>query len=68
MALQGECPLAVDDGNALLAAGLGVVWLPEYMAKPHLPRARLVRLFEDWHFDPMPLYMAWPSPFRTHSQ
>lgn len=31
--------LTVDDGNAYLAAGLaglGVLWLPYYMARPHL--------------------------------
>ena len=35
---QGRYACAVDDGNAYLAAGLaglGVLWLPDYMAKPH---------------------------------
>lgn len=61
--LQGRHVLAVDDGNAYLAAGLaglGVLWLPDYMAGPHLPTGELVPLFEDWHFAPMPLYAAYP--------
>lgn len=55
--------LAVDDGNAYLAAGLaglGVLFLPAYMAAPHKARGELVSLFEKWQFDPMPLYVAYP--------
>jgi len=61
--VQGRYVLSVDDGNAYLAAGLaglGVLWLPDYMAKAHLPGGELVRLFEDWRLDPMPLYLAFP--------
>ncbi|WP_029527919.1 LysR family transcriptional regulator [Polaromonas glacialis] len=61
--VQGRYVLAVDDGNAYLAAGLaglGVLWLPDYMAKPHLARGELVPLFEGWRLDPMPLYVAFP--------
>jgi DNA-binding transcriptional LysR family regulator len=39
---QGRYVCAVDDGNAYLAAGLaglGVLWLPDYMAKPHVAGA-----------------------------
>ena len=61
--VQGRYVFAVDDGNAYLEAGLaglGVVWLPDYMAKAHLPRGELVPLLEDWRFDPMPVYVAYP--------
>jgi len=61
--VQGRYVLAVDDGNAYLAAGLaglGVLWLPNYMAKPHLASGELQSLFEDWTFDPMPMYIAFP--------
>ncbi|WP_432726080.1 LysR substrate-binding domain-containing protein [Variovorax sp. W6] len=61
--VQGRYVLSVDDGNAYLAAGLaglGVLWLPEYMAKAHVPGGELVPLFEGWSFDPMPLYLAFP--------
>ncbi|MBC7990763.1 MAG: LysR family transcriptional regulator [Luteimonas sp.] len=54
--------LAVDDGNAYLSAGLaglGVLSLPHYMAQAHLARGELVRLFERWHLDAMPLYVAF---------
>lgn len=61
--VQGRYVLSVDDGNAYLAAGLagmGVLWLPDYMAEPHLPSGELVPLFEGWQLDPMPLYVAFP--------
>jgi DNA-binding transcriptional LysR family regulator len=43
--------LAVDDGNAYLAAGLAGLgaWLPEYVVRPHLACGELARLFDDWH-------------------
>ncbi|MEJ7688026.1 MAG: LysR substrate-binding domain-containing protein [Variovorax sp.] len=63
IAVQGRYVLSVDDGNAYLAAGLaglGALWLPDYMSKPHLARGELVPLFEGWRLDPMPLYVAFP--------
>ena len=60
--VHGRYVLAVDDGNAYLAAGLagmGVLWLPEYMARPHLATGELKPLFEDWRLDPMPLTIAF---------
>ena len=61
--VQGRSVLTVDDGNAYLAAGLaglGALWLPHYMARPHLASGELVALFEDWQMAPMPLYLAFP--------
>jgi DNA-binding transcriptional LysR family regulator len=61
--IHGLHVLSIDDGNAYLAAGLaglGVLWLPEYMAKGHVASGALVPLFESWHIDPMPLYLAYP--------
>ena len=61
--IGGRSVLAIDDGNAYLTAGLtglGVLWLPEYMAKEHVASGALVRLFTDWRIDPMPLYVAYP--------
>jgi DNA-binding transcriptional LysR family regulator len=61
--VQGRHALSVDDGNAYLAAGLaglGILWLPDYMAKPHLASGELVPLFRAWRLDPMPLYIAFP--------
>ncbi|WP_419709888.1 LysR substrate-binding domain-containing protein [Pseudomonas sp. NFX224] len=61
--IKGRYVLAVDDGNAYIAAGLagmGVLWLPEYMSRPYLARGELVQLFEGWRLDPMPLFVAFP--------
>ncbi|MGF6330563.1 DNA-binding transcriptional LysR family regulator [Pseudomonas sp. BS3782 TE3695] len=61
--IKGRYVLAVDDGNAYIAAGLaglGVLWLPDYMSKTYEARGELVRLFEDWRLDPMPIYLAFP--------
>lgn len=61
--VHGRYVLAVDDGNAYLAAGLagmGVLWLPEYMAKGPVARGELVPLFEGWQLESMPMYIAYP--------
>lgn len=55
--------LAVDDGNAFLAAGLaglGVLCLPRYMAAPHLARGELLPVLEDWQLKPLPMVVAYP--------
>lgn len=60
--IQGRYVLAIDDGNAYLTAGLaglGALWLPDYMAREHAANGALVRLFPDWRIDPMPLYVAY---------
>lgn len=62
--LTARHAVAVDDGNAYLAAGLaglGVVCLPRYMARPHLERGELVPLFDDWRLAPLPMVVAYPS-------
>ena len=61
--IHGRHILAVDDGNAYLAAGLaglGVLWLPDYMAAVHAAQGRLVPLFEDWQLESMPMFVAFP--------
>lgn len=61
--VQGRYMLSVDDGVAYLAAGvagLGVLWLPRYLAAEHQQRGELVPLFEDWQFPSMPLTLAYP--------
>jgi len=60
--IGGRYVVAVDDGNAYLAAGLagmGVLWLPYYMARPHLAGGELLALFGDWQLAPMPLHVAY---------
>ena len=64
--VRGRHLLSVDDGNAYIAAGvagLGVLWLPEYMATAPVRGGELVALFEDWQLAPMPLYLAF-APHR----
>lgn len=66
---QGRYVVALDDGNAYAAAGvagMGVLWLPRYMATPHLAGGELVPLFEDWEVASMPLYLVFP-PNRHQS-
>jgi DNA-binding transcriptional LysR family regulator len=61
--VHGRYVVAVDDGNAYLAAGvagMGVLWLPRYMANAHVKSGELQPLFESWRLDPMPLYVAFP--------
>lgn len=61
--VRGRHVVSADDGNAYLAAGLagmGALWLPRYMAEPHVARGELLRLFDGWHIDPMPMYLAYP--------
>lgn len=68
--INGQMRVEIDDGNTYLTAGLvglGVQWLPEYMAKKHLENGALVQLFKDWTFEPMPLYVAY-SPNRYASK
>ncbi|MGX9781739.1 LysR substrate-binding domain-containing protein [Janthinobacterium lividum] len=61
--IHGQYVLSIDDGNAYLAAGvagLGVLWLPDYMAQPHVARGELLPLFPAWTVDAMPLYLGYP--------
>ncbi|MEA5122655.1 LysR family transcriptional regulator [Xanthomonas floridensis] len=60
--VHGRHVVAADDGNAYLAAGLagmGVLWLPVYMAAAHVASGELVPVFEDWKLEPMPLSIAF---------
>ncbi|MBI8342686.1 LysR family transcriptional regulator [Pseudomonas aeruginosa] len=60
--INGCYVVAVDDGNAYLAAGLagmGILWLPAYMARAHVAQGELLPLFEDWRLESMPMYVAF---------
>ncbi|WP_430287559.1 LysR substrate-binding domain-containing protein, partial [Pseudomonas aeruginosa] len=53
--VAGRHVLAVDDGNAYLAAGLGgpgILWLPHYMGREPPARGGLAPLFEGWGPEP----------------
>jgi DNA-binding transcriptional LysR family regulator len=69
--VRGQHAFSFDDGNAYLAAGLaglGILWLPAYMAKAHVARGELVALFEDWRLDAMPMYVAFPPNRRVSAK
>jgi LysR family transcriptional regulator for bpeEF and oprC len=58
--------VAVNDSNALLAAalaGMGVVQTLMFMAEPHLKSGAMIRVLEDWSFEPNPIYIVY-SPNR----
>lgn len=60
---QGRYVVSVDDGNAYLAAGLagmGILWLPHYMAEAYVASHALLPLFEDWSVDSMPIHLVYP--------
>ncbi|KAB7767051.1 LysR family transcriptional regulator [Xanthomonas maliensis] len=62
--LRGRHVVATDDGNAYLAAGLagmGVLWLPQYIAAADLARGTLVPVLDDWALAPMPMFIAFPA-------
>lgn len=46
--IQGRYIVAIDDGNPYLTAGLaglGALWLPDYMAREHVATGALIPLF-----------------------
>ena len=55
--------VAVNDGNAYVAAGLaglGITRAPLFMVKDHLASGALVPVLRDWTSDPVPLYVVYP--------
>ena len=61
--VQGGQHLAVDDGDAYLAAGLaglGVVCVPDYMSAACVAQGRLVAVLTDWLAPPMPMHVVFP--------
>lgn len=67
--IRGNYAIAVDDGNAYLSAGmagLGIVWLPNYMAREPVAQGSLIPILTDWQIEPMPLHAAF-HPSRRMS-
>jgi DNA-binding transcriptional LysR family regulator len=64
--VQSRYDVAVNDGNALLAAGLaglGVLHTLALIAQPHIAEGRLVPLLEEWTAEPVPISIIY-SPTR----
>jgi DNA-binding transcriptional LysR family regulator len=63
ISVQGRQAVSVNEGSALLAAGLaglGVVQLPAFLAQPHVEAGELVRVLEGWTSEPVPLHVVFP--------
>jgi DNA-binding transcriptional LysR family regulator len=61
--VNGRTIVAVNDGNAYVAAGLaglGVIVAPLFMVEPHLADGSLRPVLLDWSTDPVPLYVVYP--------
>jgi DNA-binding transcriptional LysR family regulator len=64
--VKGRHFIAVNDGNALLAAalaGLGIVHMPAFIAQSHIDAERLVPVLADWTSDNVPISIVY-SPNR----
>ena len=65
--VEDDPAIIVDDGDAYLAAalaGLGAVFVPDYMSQAHVARGELVRILEAWEVAPM--RMVALSPPNRH--
>jgi LysR family transcriptional regulator for bpeEF and oprC len=61
--INGRTILAVNDGNAYVAAGLaglGIVASPRFMVADHLASGALVPVLSDWSIEPIPIYVVYP--------
>lgn len=68
--VQGRHWLALDDGDACLAAvlaGLGVAALPDYMSAGPVARGELLPVLPGWQLPPMPMHIMF-APNRHMSQ
>lgn len=60
--VNGRHFIAVNDGNALLAAGvagLGVVHLPAFIAGPHIASGALQPILQEWHPPSVPISVVY---------
>lgn len=63
----GQSALAVNDGNAYVAAGvasLGVVQAPRFMMRHEIAAGELRPVLTEWTIDTLPLYVVYPP--NTH--
>jgi DNA-binding transcriptional LysR family regulator len=61
--VTGRYIVAVNDGNAYVAAGLaglGILKMPAFMADDHLATGALRPILTEWSSDPIPLYIVYP--------
>ncbi len=56
--------LEANNGDALLAAacaGLGIVWLPDFIAAAEIAAGALVRLLPEWETPTLPIHAVFPA-------
>jgi LysR family transcriptional regulator, regulator for bpeEF and oprC len=61
--IDGRYIVAVNDGNAYVAAGLaglGIMRVPLFMVAEHLASGALRPVLQDWSSEPIPLYVVYP--------
>jgi DNA-binding transcriptional LysR family regulator len=61
--IKGRYIVAVNDGNAYVAAGLaglGVIMAPTFMVQQHIAAGALRPVLADWTSDPMALHVVYP--------
>jgi LysR family transcriptional regulator for bpeEF and oprC len=57
-------PIAVNDSDAYLAAGLagmGVAQMPSFAMRPYLESGQFELLLNEWCVDPVPLHVVYPQ-------
>lgn len=61
--VQGRHVVAVNDGNAYVAAGvagLGLIQAPSFMVQHHLASGELRHVLTEWTSDVLPLHVVYP--------
>jgi DNA-binding transcriptional LysR family regulator len=64
ISVKGRHFIAVNDGNALLAAGLaglGILHIPAFIVQPHIDAGTLVPTLEKWSADAVPISIVYSS-------
>ncbi|WP_289367098.1 LysR substrate-binding domain-containing protein [Pantoea stewartii] len=62
--LSGPFQISVNDAYAAFSAaraGLGIVTTYEFLVADALRKGDLIRLFDDWLVDELPVHIAWPE-------
>jgi len=56
--------VSFNDARSYVAAaisGMGVIQSPQFMVREAVERGELVPVLEEWHRDPLPLYVVYPQ-------
>jgi LysR family transcriptional regulator for bpeEF and oprC len=67
--MKASVALTVNEFNAVPAgalAGIGIVRILDYMAKPLLESGQLVELLSEWRSPPYPFYIVYQPSRHMH--